>query len=478
MKNIFIAIIFNGGFVLNSFGQNATVTFKSSDAALEKTFAWAKDMALHYKGDPTSPVGAWYEAALPSRDAFCMRDISHQSIGAEILGLSTENKNMFSLFAKSISDNKDWCSYWEINKFGKPAPEDYRNDKEFWYNLDANFDVINACWNLYLWTGDESYIKNPVFTNFYEKSVTDYIDHWVLDADSLLTRPSYPNSPVPFNIKDDFHRCRGLASYSEGVPNLKMGIDLVAAIYRGLQSYSNILKVNGQSKKAAFYQKKAIQYQQQIDQIWWDTNASLYQTHYTRDGKFGKGEGEVFLLWFEALTDTIKIKKTIEHIISEQGNVESTSYLPVLLYKHGFENKAYDYLLFLSDSNTKRREYPEVSYGVIEGIVQGHMGIEPDASQKMVTTLFRGKKETESELDNLPILNTIIDIKQETKKTTFHNKGKTSIVWKAMFAGSHDELFINDTNIITKHEKDVSGNLYSFIVVSVSAGQTTKVSSL
>jgi len=31
-------------------------------------------------------VGYWYEAALPGREAFCMRDVSHQSIGAETLG--------------------------------------------------------------------------------------------------------------------------------------------------------------------------------------------------------------------------------------------------------------------------------------------------------------------------------------------------------------------------------------------------------
>src|SRR6478609_8108979 len=240
MKNGFIIIVANCCFLFNAFGQNKTVTFKSSDPAMELAFNRAKSMALSYKGNSSDPVGPWYEAALPSRSAFCMRDVSHQSIGAEILGLSNENKNMLSLFAKNISENKDWCSYWEINKYGKPAPEDYRNDKEFWYNLNSNFDVMFACWRLYLWTGDESYIKSPEFENFFEKSATKYIDRWVLGADSLLTRPEFPNPAIPFNIKDDFHRCRGLASYSEGIPGLKMGVDLVAAIYRGLLTYSSV----------------------------------------------------------------------------------------------------------------------------------------------------------------------------------------------------------------------------------------------
>src|SRR5438045_2861330 len=83
--------------------------------------------------------------------------------------------------------------------------------------------------------------KGKLFENFHRKSVTDYITKWILYADSLLTRPAHPNAPVPFNDKDAFHRCRGLPSYSEGVPDIKMGVDLIASIYRGLLSYSSIL---------------------------------------------------------------------------------------------------------------------------------------------------------------------------------------------------------------------------------------------
>jgi hypothetical protein len=36
-------------------------------------------------------------------------------------------------------------------------------------------------------------------------------------------------------------------------------------------------------------------------------------------------------------------------------------------------------MLLLTNPETKRREYPEVSYGVILGFASGLMGIEPDA---------------------------------------------------------------------------------------------------
>ena len=120
---------------------NQEMSFSSSDKDLEQTFYWAKKMALSYAHDGSDPVGHWYEAALPGRNAFCMRDASHQSIAAEILGLSKHNFNMMQKFARNISESKDYCTHWEIDKDDKPCPADYVNDANFWYNLNANFDV-------------------------------------------------------------------------------------------------------------------------------------------------------------------------------------------------------------------------------------------------------------------------------------------------------------------------------------------------
>ncbi|MNR04271.1 hypothetical protein D3C85_1202140 [compost metagenome] len=255
-----------------------------------------------------------------------------------------------------------------------------------------------------------------------------------------------------------------------------MGVDLVAAIYRGLLTYSSILRQKGDIQKAEIFEKKAAKYQQQIEQIWWDETTSTYNVIYTSDGKFSKDGGELFLLWFDALTNTTRTKKTIEHIISQKTNIESQSYLPFLLYKYGFGEKGYQYILHLTDPATKRREYPEVSYGVIEGIVHGYMGIEPDATKNTVTTLYRGKSETISELDHLPVLNTELFIKHENQNTTLHNKGNTSIQWRVMFAGDYDAIFINNNKITANHKKDDNGNSYTFIDVPVNSGQKIKAS--
>ena len=150
---------------LLAFSQNREIVFRTTDSSLQEAFDWAKNMALKYRGDSNDPAGPWYEAALPDRFAFCIRDVSHQAIGAEILGMSRENKNMIEKFIGNISESKDWCSFWEINKWNKPAPVDYKNDSAFWYNLNDNFELIYACNRLYRWTGDTSYIHNPNFKN-------------------------------------------------------------------------------------------------------------------------------------------------------------------------------------------------------------------------------------------------------------------------------------------------------------------------
>jgi hypothetical protein len=458
------------------FNDPGGIQFTSSDTLLQTAFSRAKEMALRYKGKPGDPVGPWYESALPPRSAFCMRDVCHQSIGGEILGLNKENKNMFTLFVKNISASKDWCSYWEMNRLGNPAPEDYRNDKEFWYNLTANFDLLNACWRLYLWTGDEEYIKGKAFENFHNRSVTDYIASWVLYPDSLLTRPAHPHAPVPFNDKDAFHRCRGLPSYSEGVPNIKMGVDLIGAIYRGLLSYSYILQTSGQNKKAEWWAQKAKAYQQRIDADWWDNTDSLYHTYYSNSHQFGKDEGETFLLWFDALKYSARKQKTIQHLLSKKWNIENLSYFPLIMYQNGQADKAYDYMLYLTDLSTQRREYPEVPFGVIKGFTEGLMGIDADARFNRVSTLYRAGKEISSTISNVPLLKTFISVTHNgSKQSSLTNTGKKAIIWRARFAGDRTSIYVNNKSVKTRKEKDWLGNIISFTDVIIEPSKLVSI---
>jgi|GEM_PF-316810 len=469
-----------------------TVQFGSTDTALTRAFAWAKSQALHYKGRPGDPVGPWYESALPPRDAFCMRDVSHQAIGGAILGLDAENKNMLTLFAKNISAAKNWCSYWEMNKHGIPALADYRNDKEFWYNLTANFDVLDATWRLAAWTGDTSYYQAPVFRYFQQQTADAYIRNWVLQPDSLLTRPAHPNAPIPFNEKDAFHRCRGLPSYSEGIRNIKMGVDLVAALYRGLTTYASILNQRGQKAAALAAAQRAERYRRHLEDDWWSDSLGRYHTWYSTDNHFGVGEGETFLLWFDALHDTARIRRTIDHLASTGWNMENNSYLPYLYYREGFWDTARRALLHDADPATKRREYPEVSFGIVQAVVLGLMGVEPLPGKREVTTLYRCRNTgtattpdrqsgpdsvraaTTSDsawLTDLPILGTTLDIRHHSPfETTVANTGKRHLSWRAQFYGSYRVAYINGDSMAMSQRTDKWGRIISYVSLPMLPG--------
>jgi hypothetical protein len=467
------------------------VRFGSSDTAMTRAFDWAKEQALQYKGRPDDPVGPWYESALPPRDAFCMRDVSHQSVGGAILGLDAENKNMLTLFAQHISGSKDWCTYWEMNKKGVPAPEDYRSDREFWYNLDANFDVLSATWRLAAWTGDSSYIEDPLFRNFQEKTVGPYIESWVLEADSLLSRPAHPNAPAPYNESDAFDRCRGLPSYSEGIPNMKVGIDLVAALYRGLMTYADILQRRGRTADAEVYRKKAEGYRVRLETDWWNDSLGRYNTWYSNDGHFGIGEGETFLLWFDALRDTARVRRTIDHLASVKWNMENMSYLSWLFYREGYWDTARQTILYVTDPHTQRREYPEVSFGVVEAVVMGLMGVDVVPGTRTVCTLYRGSGGSGSGsqssggrnpgrdsawLADLPVLGTKISVRHiGVKKSALSNTGERTLVWRAEFSGKHKSATVGGRAMQMKQERDKWGHMVSYVELPMAAGGHTVV---
>ena len=120
--------------------------FASSDARKVQGFNWAKQQAMDYVHGGCDPVGAWYETGLPGRTRFSMRDTSHQAMGAQALGLADYSLNMLRHFAENISDSKDWCSFWGIDRWGRPASVDYKSDARFWYDLPANFVRRRGPW--------------------------------------------------------------------------------------------------------------------------------------------------------------------------------------------------------------------------------------------------------------------------------------------------------------------------------------------
>ena len=458
--------------------HQSQLELRSSDTRLVQAFEWAKKQALAYVFDGDR-VGPWYEAALPGRRAFCMRDVSHQAAGAQALGLAEYTHNMLRRFAENISASKDWCSYWEINYLNKPAPVDYINDQKFWYNLPANFDVIDASYRMYLWTRDRSYIEDPVFLNFYDRTVTDYVSRWDLSPDRIMHRTIQVDGPPYF---------RGDPSYEESQADIILGVDLLAAQYAGYRSYAAIQKLRGNKEAADVYQKRASEVKFLVNTTWWNASGDYFYSFLDKDHKL-QGKADADLLYWDVADDGEKAKSAIASLLKRMPSepadeVEPKSHYAEVLYKYGVPDPAYAEIMDLSRPGRVRQEYPEVSFSVIGAIVNGLMGvnIDPaesagDGSAMVVTTMPQLSKETHwAELRNVPVGTGTISIRHEgSKRTVFWNHGKDKLIWRAVFPGTFSKLMANGEALRTESGMLHASKPITWIQIPVAAGMSASV---
>jgi hypothetical protein len=149
----------------------------------------------------------------------------------------------------------------------------------------------------------------------------------------------------------------------------------------------------------------------------------------------------------------------------------------LVFYNNRSWDKGRDYILYLSDKTTLRREYPEVSFGVIEGIVQGLMGIAPDARRGSISTVYKSSTEDHAAIHNLPVLHTVVDISHlNNHQSTMNNKGGRPLKWKAMFNGSFLHAYVNHRVVAIKKTTDPQGKTMSFVETTVGPKQQVKIS--
>ena len=449
------------------------VSMESSDAKLTAAFVWAKAQALDYVFPASAhddPVGDWYEAALPSRFAFCMRDVSHQATGAQVLGLGAFNLNMLGKFARGISPARDFCSYWEIDKWDRPAPVDYKNDRNFWYNLPANFDVLDACWRQFLWTGNRAYIENPEFLRFYGATAEDYVRAWDKDGDGT------PEHRTEYGS-------RGLGGYDEGPFSDKTlyGADLIAAEARAFDSYAAILELRGNARAAVGLHAKAAGLRERYAAGWWNESRGLYADFVFVDGRLGFEDqfwSGVFPLYFGLLPAGAHREAVIRKILARKPEgIEVESYLPEIFYRYGEDKAAYAEILALSDPAKKRREYPEVPFALVGAVATGLMGIEPDARTRTVSTRSRLTADTGwAELRDVPVFDGIVNVRHEgRRKTAFAVLSGEKIEWRAVFDGLWDELCVDGVSRKALQGRDEAGRPVSWVTVTLAAGERAVV---
>ena len=453
------------------------LSFTSSIPWLTQSFIWAKNQALQYGRAGSGAMGPWYEAALPGRNAFCMRDVSHQTEGAAALGLYAANKNMLTLFAQSAAKSRDWAAYWEIDGEGKPSPADYVSDNDFWFNLPANFDVLDAYVRMWRWTGDNAYRNDPAFQRFSRVTMTDYLSIWQLEPDSILKRPRILNQRL---AQGKFVEARGIPSYSEGTRDFTVGTDLLAAQYRAMNSFGEIAADNNLAQTA---KKKAAAIQELLERVGWSEQGHHFRGA-IRSDLSGYGSADTMVLYFGAAKDPEHIKDALDFVSSpdywRKINIEEESYIPLTLFRYGRSEVAYQVLANISAPQKQRRDYPEVSYSAIEAIVSGVMGVGPGSASAGydVSTLSQLPDNT----DNATLAE--LEIKQNQIKvshtgwlsTQFSNLQGPPLQWRAEFPGKVESLNIGGKIVAAKHSVTPEGIAISWTDVAVAPGKSISVS--
>ena len=445
-----------------------TITIASDHRGLVEGFEWARDTALGYarEGDP---VGKWFEAALPGREAFCMRDVSHQAEGALALGLYDHTLNMMRKFSASIAPTRDWCGYWEIDRYDRPAPVDYRSDEDFWYNLPANFDVVQASERAWEWTGDTAWLADPTLAEFYRRSLDDYVERWDADGDGIM------ESPESAGI-------RGIPTYWEGEgPRAATGGDLVAAQYAANRAHAGMLRardrpgdVSGAEKREA----EAARLRALYNDRWWSAELGRFYGAILPSGEFDTTHVpsmQIFPLYFEIVAPE-RADRLFEGLVPGV-NVEENSYLAEAHYRYGRDAEAFDFLLAQMDPGLERRDYPENPFTAVGGVVRWLAGVRPLASERIVETRSRLPRDVEwLELAEVPVLDGSLRLWHEGRGSTRLTRESGSWSrWRAVFAGPHDVLFVDGEPIAASQRRTMTDEVESFVILDLEQGETRTV---
>lgn len=388
----------------------------------------AKEQALAYSHEGDL-VGSWYEAALPNRQAFCMRDVAHHAKGAEALGLREHTKNMLLKFAQGIAQSRQFCSFWEIDKDYRPCPVDYASDEDFWYNLPANFDVLDACYRMYQMTGDKDYLYQSDFVRFYQMTVEEYADWWDRDGDGLLER----------RVVDSR---LGIPSYCEDDSSMRAQalVDLLAIEIRGYRSAEAIFRCRGDEMRSRRCGQTADHLAELLCGQWWDEEKqSFYQIkdeagvlRHSQEADHAMGMG-ISLCYYEAILDRKMLLAQLDALDGTEREdiiVERLSHYPTLFYRNGQQERGEKWLRELISPGLHRREYPEVSYAAVESFIYDMAGVKPDGTKaqiEIVPCLPEGVKWFT--VKNLPFLQGEIDIHwKEDKLCVANHTGSTITV--------------------------------------------------
>jgi hypothetical protein len=456
------------------------LTLTSSSQYLVDAFNWNKSKALRCVVTGKSNNIPCYQAAYSDRDCFCIRDACHQSEGAALLGLNAENLSMWRTFARLQTAARGYFTVWEVNFSGGIylcGGGDYQSDEIFIRMIPGMPELVEKAYALYLWSGDESWIKDPVLTDFYESTMN-----------KCLKQVDDNNDGIGEGHFNDIQGPNG--SYCEGSAHgFGVGGDNISSTWAAYNAYAKLLTAMGKIPEASASREKARNIKGHYDKDWWSTEGNCYYSGRSIGldrwfTEFNQWSKETYMFQAtkciaepgakaDALLDRIHNNYLANR---KKYNFESFTYLPESFYKYGRNDRGWYWLKCIMDSHYN---YPEVSMTAIGFIATGTMGIKPDAPRHAVATLGRLTADVAwVQLAGIPVGSHKVQIKHENNNNTttlVHTSGPQDLMWEACFPGSYAALQV-DGEVTAARQKAINGVTVTYATITMAVGQQKTVS--
>ncbi|WP_214411641.1 glycosyl hydrolase family 65 protein [Sphaerisporangium fuscum] len=374
----------------------------SSCPEVVEMFEWATRRALRWAhpggtrgpvdADETRPEGTGEGVYLPSywagyahRSGFYSRDFVHQLPAAHLLGLDEANLTMLKCFAASATKDHGYHPVWAFNFDGSYLSLDYRGPDDFVREVPAVFELVEAAEAAYRWTGDRSYVEDPVLWAFYRHATGEFVE---LHGGG---------GPVARGTGGGIFQ--GTATYNEldGEPLAEAG-DGIAAQYRAYLAMAALARARGEDGEP--YNRAARRLRDHFARFWGGYGAGQIRGYTTGgDPVTGWGQENSFFMPLKGIMPAGPRNEAYLDYVDAQAsgpgrppNIEALTYLPDLFFRNGRPATAWKWMreIFAARdlphvAGGRNGDYPEVAFTLVGQVVEGLLGVRPDAPSGEVT---------------------------------------------------------------------------------------------
>lgn len=480
---------------------------ESSNEFLQSAFEWAVNKTKQFvvtgtkKGDINKGDGGkWYGPGrtvidaptepwaqpkdyMPSfwagyfdRTAYYIRDFVHQAAGAYLVGLEEEIYNMFYTFVSNANEKTGWFAPWAFNFDDSIYYMDTPDYNEFVREITSQFELVEKAYQLYLWSGDVRYIEDNVIFNFVEKIMTVFIDN----LDGIIFKEK---NGIPEGLGDIW---QGTSTYNERGFHAAEAGDSIAAMYQAILAYAKILERRGNTSQADTQLQRAERLKKYFNDEWSviegsnmyayaiDSNGKKHYKWYKKGSEIHGGASLLFIPMKQITYPGSRNDKLLDYIFqmendenSREDNIESLTYLPEVFFPYHQNDRAWywmKHIILQKDfphehkSQGDNGDYPEISFTFVSQVVEGMMGVRPNAPDGALLTCPELPRDIEDiKLYDLKFGDYSVDIELEKDKAVLKNNGVKPLVWHCCFYKNNKKILHSVT--VNAGENKVMKNL-------------------